>query len=762
MEWLKVEKLLTVIGDTTVLLISFIAIGIPLAIQTAKQLSDKYNAPFLAKRLINYKGINPRSLIVAATVYILISFLIRIRAIEPQKPVLILTLIYFFIIIICTALFYINMYRKSVERNEDTIKEILFNKGHVTSVHEKFNAGLELLLDGLANKSWQQEYTLILFDAMRKTREQGLRNNNILQIKNTWLFLLRLSKASRESQSAILSFNSQRLLFSLASTLIHSGNYHKYVDESRNTYSNERIELTRDIYELARWQSQQSNLGIDLALECEWIASIFDILRNPHYIHSKDGTLNALRLYIDILQLVAINHPKKILGHYKNLSESIPSVHIPDSEDIYTQYFFYRFYDYDHSFNDSKTIFEKLSELLESQNKINPHNITIDVTELEKKVDYKYLYEKALSKELRKTAANYIATLAYYARFDELIDCIEWKKPEHSTTHYIGEVLLPSSINELANQIFCCKGHEIDLRNFERHDPEIMLYRGYAAILTYFIGKNTPTSSDFFSTQQELLEISHSAKMLLGALDYLKSKKICCLDSIQLSIEFISNSLEEAKRRENNRILKAKLSSENVNIARAQIIERWANINQPDLSRSKIRHKLDFLQSLQVRYTGEIQALSVNLFSYTNDKKYFIDGYQQISNLEVFADEAFSQLYNVVCNHLFREAVVHDETSMLIDEETLLFCDKDTLIRLGFERASELTFYWRNKAVEGAEAIQTEDKTLKILRKNSYEIVLTKNVSIDGECPLFVTIEDIGDYKVNLTIGLYYSLRNLH
>ena len=166
MEWFNVDKAFSVIGDTTVLLISFIAIGIPLAIQSAKQISDKYNSPYLAKRLINFFKINPTTLILSATIYILISFLLRVEIIEKENTTLILMLVLFSAIILCTASFYINMYIKSVERNEDAIRKILFENNKTTKSKERFNSGLELLLEGLKNKSWQQEYTSILFDAM--------------------------------------------------------------------------------------------------------------------------------------------------------------------------------------------------------------------------------------------------------------------------------------------------------------------------------------------------------------------------------------------------------------------------------------------------------------------------------------------------------------------------------------------------------------------------------------------------------------------
>lgn len=764
MEWPTVEKLLSVIGDTTVLLISFIAIGIPLAIQSAKQISDKYNSPFLAKRLINYYKINPTTLISVATIYISISFLIRTGAIEPTKPTLIATLFLFLIIISCTATFYINMYRRSVERNEDLIKNLLFKRGEITKTPEKFNAGLEVLLDGIKNKSWQQEYISILFEVIKKTKESGVNRKNIIQLKTTWLFLLRLSRLTRENQNSVLSFHSQRLLFSLVSKIVHGRQYYDIVESSSFTLNNDKIDWTKDIYELARWQSHQSSLGIDLALECEWISNILHILTEPDFIYSKSGTLEALRLYIAVLQIVAKNHPKKIINHYKNLSENIPSAYFPNlNKAKYSlQTFFYRFYSGEHSFHDEKTIEEKISDALAASKNIKTSISEKDLKEIENKINYQYLYKKALKKELRRTAAEYIATLAYYERFDELIECIDWKKPSTSTINYIGEVLFPYSIPALASQIFSCKRHEIESITFERHDPEVMLYRGYAAILTHFIKKGKPTAHDFFSNQSNFPEKKHSYNMLNGALIFLKSKKFFCTKSISATTKYIKKSFNEAQEQEKNRVYSSRLNAEKIETARNKISERWKEIIHREFSLTEKANKLHLFNILVVRYTKEVQPESLNLFQYVFDKNEFLDEHQKVSNIEIFSDAACDKFQESICYHLFKEAEKLDEKSELIDNETLLFADKNTLVRLGFERENENTLYWRSKVVVGAEAIQTRDINFRILKKNSYQLVLTKNVSTDGNCPLFITFQDNGEAKVKLNIGLYYSINKIN
>ena len=574
--------------------------------------------------------------------------------------------------------------------------------------------------------------------------------------------MLRLSRVSRENQSTILSFNSQRLLFSFASKLIHSGEYHSFVDETRTSYTSERIEWTRDIYELARWQSHQSNSGIDLALECEWVSNVFGLFTKPHYSGSRDGTLDALRLYIDILNIIARDHPEKIITHYKNISNNIPSAHFPNlnKENYSPQSFFYDFYSYEHTFHDSKNIREKLTEILD-WNKRTPMNTPKEgLNSLEQKIDYEYLYRVAFNRELHITAAHYIATLAYHNRYNELTNCINWKKPENSTVHYIGEVLLPSSIGELAGQIFSCESRNIETMNFERHDPEVILYRGYAAILAYFISRDETLSYDFFVSISKYSKIKHSAEMLLIALKFLRKKDFFDENHIEISIDLITHSLENAKTREHQRVLKSKISLNLVATCKNVITGRWRDITQPDISK-RIRKKFNLFESFQVRYTNEVQTQLANILYQNLDKNYFIDEKNGISNIEIFSEAAFANFHLIAIDHIKREAKACNEKPIFISKETLLFCDRDTLISLNFECASESTGYWRSRTVEGAEAIETDCNTLRVFQKDKYEIVLTRNVSIDGENPLFVTFTDIGNTIVQLNIGLYYSIREL-
>jgi hypothetical protein len=127
-----VENLLS---DTYTLIVGFVVIGIPLALQIAVNASEKYDSALVIKRLTTGWIINPVSLIFCSTIYVILSLSLKfllpvISHTNNMNDYLIkinLTLAVGFITIIISAgYFYIRFYYRTLKSTEKCVDDFLF------------------------------------------------------------------------------------------------------------------------------------------------------------------------------------------------------------------------------------------------------------------------------------------------------------------------------------------------------------------------------------------------------------------------------------------------------------------------------------------------------------------------------------------------------------------------------------------------------------------------------------------------------------
>ncbi|WP_370256260.1 hypothetical protein, partial [Marisediminitalea sp.] len=125
-----------VVGDTFAVIAGFVAIGIPLALQIAHAISEKYDNPLIIKRATSGSFVTPTRLVVLTILYLILALLFKVlvsNVEEGYEPFILNLLektvwILFIVILLCTAIFYIRLYRKTLQPAHLFLPDLLQTK----------------------------------------------------------------------------------------------------------------------------------------------------------------------------------------------------------------------------------------------------------------------------------------------------------------------------------------------------------------------------------------------------------------------------------------------------------------------------------------------------------------------------------------------------------------------------------------------------------------------------------------------------------
>ena len=228
---------------------------------------------------------------------------------------------------------YLQIDRKpSISRLAKVLKPQLTNKSYLAEI-DSINAGLELLIYNIEQRSWDLDFKEVLFqfheiishrfDSSRQTKVVKLSVNDLAVIKNYWNTLLRLVRHARKNEDIAMSFHTQRLIADVMSWIVYHPERQSITSDSLRDETTSKICWTLDLYELARWQGYQTANGIDLILECEWFHYLFYASDKLDLKISTEGLQEFHKLAIDIFDIISKSHPHKVITFIKNISDAV-------------------------------------------------------------------------------------------------------------------------------------------------------------------------------------------------------------------------------------------------------------------------------------------------------------------------------------------------------------------------------------------------------------------------------------------------------
>ena len=799
-----------IIEYTYTLIVGFVAIGIPLAIQISGQSSEKYDNTLLAKRLTQGVFVNPVNLIVISVLYITLSLYLNLAVTDTESDLLVIPsdqaliiksilFLLFFITLISAGWFYIRLYFRSLTKTEKYINNFLMleNTLFLTSLEyvnskrqskllslwiERFrrrrfsesdmlsiNAGLEVLIEQLKSKSWESEFIEILFLFHKKVRKvyfgdykevvAPLCKSDVKLIKMYWDALIRIIRLSREAEDAKLSFHSQRLLAEVVSYIVHHPQYDLLVAESYSIISDNKINWTSDVYEIARWQGHQSGKGIDLVIECEWFGNVFGIMRDIDFKNGTKGTVAASRLVIDILYNIASEHPNKIISLFKNISANLYGdtrqgyyFTWPDDESMkWISEFWDDFNNIEFSLKNIDTLDDMLLSLSDGRAYVKygsyPLSQPLNKAEIEKAneaIKLDEIYESIFLKFIKSIGWEFSALLAFYSRWQEFYDCLEWKQPRETTAHHLGEAMLTTSVSELLELIR--RDYNVINSHFrfhDRHEIGPYAFRAFLFQLCYLHERGdgigllyTSGSIDDGIIQKQILEkLLEQEKNIKGNIFSDTVMDSVC-NVIRKSITSIDQRIQSDEKNK-------PIDSDKWTSLKNEIEQGWSD-------------NFQLSSVLNVIYKGEILSHNCCLFRNKISRKYLVD----CSERGVSGKHYGLSVANNIIQHLYNQfldiARVGSLASLAIDCH-LVFASKDKLIGLGFE-ASGINVWKHSRCPKSIAFTANSDQVLVVDSKKVMLELSSNPSSFDGENPLFSYLIDNNDSTIELIVDIFYEI----
>lgn len=803
------------ISDTYTVIVGFVAIGIPLALQIARVDSEKYSSRLLAKRLTTGRIVNPVSLVCLSVTYILLSFILKLTKStentyfnndnyylfnELQDVFTIALFIAFILTTIASGWFYIRFYFRVTTTSDSYISHLLLRKRSYfdrliekvpsllitkSFTEKKYNkndikhleAGLEALVEQFKNKNWDVVYKEILFNFHKeliqlcfgayKNPKTNISDIDIIIIKLYWNSLIKVVKISRNNYDSTMSFHSQRLLFSLIGEFIHHPNNVQIVTSEFPHEKTKKIYWTGDIYELSRWQSQQVSDGIDLILECEWVSELCGTLKEASFKYSGNGTIQAFKLLFDILHLVASKQPNKISKIYSNISENLPSFHGDNrqtywfADDIkWTNSFWMDFYNSKFDLLDFDSITKKLESLEngEAYIKYGTYGKSRLLTEKEiiesnKQPEWDELYKKSYLNYCEYIALKFVAVLAFYNLWQELFDCLEWKKPKGSNINFVGNVLLPDTPENLGKAIL--NNDQLISNDFwfiDRHNIEPYVYQGLSFILIDFFDRNKSLPTPLISSSKKNIRNRINViEKLDTQLSHLTENGIYEQGHIDSVDAVLKDSLDYLKEQDIELKKSYQPSTEQKLAFFSALEEGW----RKGLSNNK-SYNIDKL--FRVKYSDNIQPYNMKLIKQEFTKLSFSD-----SNLEVFGEISFDRTFNNIYSKLLESADECTVDNIDASRKLLFLAEEENLEKLGFSYNKSKRRPWMHSENDSWTGILTSNKKILIVDQESIEIIFTRNCIFTGQAnPLFHFFMDEDQNLMELRIDAYFNIKFLN
>jgi len=836
-------NLLSANGETYTIIVGFVVIGIPLALQNVKNDADNYNSKILVNRFTSGSIVSPLTLVILAVIYIILSF--SAKGFPKENiyfPYINLILFCLFLITtVCSGYFYIRFYKRvttssesyisrllnisplksvsktpnlfSIELNsifekiENKLKQVnskgITKKLYVLSLNQilsilkvtidrkeiniklrqtksrkytkkqidNHSAGLELLLNKFKNKNYSEQFFKLYFEYFHnlknstfgvfKNKKKSLSDSEILLLSVLWSSLIQVLKAARVNQDSMLSFRSQRALAALTSEFVHHPQVSKIIVASSPIEQDTQINLGRDIYEIARWQSQQTTDGIDLILECEWMDKLCSLLTECSFDNDTDYVLSCFKTYQNIVELNCKKHPEKILPTYKNLADSLPFVdHVYDYQYHLPQEIRWLF-DYWLDFQESKFYLyetQKVKEHLETlingiaYIKHGEYGISRPLTQEEYEQTLVHLKRDKLYKQAYIYQCEYsilvmIGYIAFYKRWKELKECLYWRQPLGTKVNYCGEAILPESVAALENLISDNFDKINDLMFFvDRHEAINFIFKGLCAILVFFNERNAPITVLFSNPNQtkvkeniEILELLKKQITNINNEDYFNDESVNTVQKV------IDDSLIVLQERSLNFQKDRKINSEEKSQFNNQLFSGFENKENP--------YKLNNL--FKVSFTKNILPNQAKLIKGDISKDH-------ITYSEHIGAQAHTRLFNHVYQFLTKSATKTVFNKLNSQDNIIIFANSETLINYGFIKEKNDIIRQHTQNLNWKGVVVNNDKSLCV-HTEDIEITLTKNVTFLGNCPLFAVIsDDKSSLQVKIIIDAYFDIEILN
>ncbi|WP_138625736.1 MULTISPECIES: hypothetical protein [Pseudoalteromonas] len=651
------------------------------------------------------------------------------------------------------------------------LEPLLTKKSNLAEI-DSINAGLELLIYNIEQRSWDLDFKEVLsqfhatislrFDSSRQIKAVKLSANDLAVIKNYWNTLLRLVRHARKNEDIAMSFHTQRLIADVMSWIVYNPERQLITSESFRDETSSKICWVLDLYQLARWQGYQTTNGIDLILECEWFHYLFYASDKLDLKTSTDGLQEFHKLAIDIFDIIAKSHPHKVITFIKNISDAVSFgqeqqsyySHMLDEEIKWVSNFWIDFNKINFSIDSVDEIINKISSLSngEAFEKYKNSSTSKPLNELQLRtilsiIKIDEIFERIHFKLVKRMGWDVTARLAYYQRWVEFYECLYWKQPKEADANYCGETLLAHSSNELTNLIFVdYQQIEHYWRFKERHAIKTYAYRAFLFQLCFFAEQGEEpkliyTSGQFseLSTQLDILE------SLLKQERYIRSLR-CWNPHVTNVCNNLRKSIQNLEKRKLRFITHSKISGEKWHELQESIEKGWENT-------------ISLGNVIDIEYSHEVAKNKLLLSKYSVKRENLITGcsFNAYSpNMSQLNHTRFITMLYRTCLSFVKN---QQQEKIILPEETpaLYFSTQENLKLLGFKRSR--TMFWENEKHKNILAISADSHLLVDCSK--VKLKITKNLCSQRHSPLFISLNDLNEPMVQVKAEMYFDLEIL-
>ena len=664
---------------------------------------------------------------------------------------------------------YLQIDRKpSISRLAKVLKPQLTNKSYLAEI-DSINAGLELLIYNIEQRSWDLDFKEVLFqfheiishrfDSSRQTKVVKLSVNDLAVIKNYWNTLLRLVRHARKNEDIAMSFHTQRLIADVMSWIVYHPERQSITSDSLRDETTSKICWTLDLYELARWQGYQTANGIDLILECEWFHYLFYASDKLDLKISTEGLQEFHKLAIDIFDIISKSHPHKVITFIKNISDAVSFgqeqrfyySHMLDEEIQWLRNFWIDFNKTNFSIESVDEIMCNISSLSNGRafDKYKESSVSKPLNELQLKntlstIKVDEIFECIHFKLVKRMGWDVTARLAYYQRWAELYECLYWKQPKEADANFCGETLLAHSSNELANLIFADYLQIEHYRRFkERHAIKTYAYRAFLFQLCFFTEQGeeskliyTSGQFDALTTQLDILESLLKQERFIRSLRSWNPHVTNVCDNLRASIQ----NLEKRKLRLTTH---SKINEKKWQALQESIEKGWESL-------------FILASIMEVNFKPEVAKKRTQLSRFNVSRADLIGD----KEANAYNPDMGRFVHEKFIGFLYRKFLaVAKERYFTLPKETpyLYFAPLQSLQQLGFKRSSSL--YWESSEYDNILAINAEKCILVDCTK--VKLRITKNLCSNNDSPLFISLTNKHESILEVYIDVYFDVEFL-
>ncbi len=470
----------------------------------------------------------------------------------------------------------------------DKIKTKLLNLKNYKSLKnkvdlEKLRARIEIVREGIilspSDQTLEKGLNLLVSDVTAIFYKDGLffpfTEKKLSLVTSLCRSLVEISDFTSRHNRGIY-FSSQRLLHNISFYLLSHPDYEKLFRHSWDSNTEDRVEITRILYDLAERQNMNPRPTGDVTAEGEFSGRIFDIINYKIYsiTPNKVGLKDAFQLWKDHCRSSATINPSRLKYLYENLRDAATHNYIHDIDRPYI-------YPEPAWFQDWLSLFVKLKpsiymledyqDAYNSLNGIQANGEWASISIMAKNSVFQEIsswkLEDIQAACIQSTALNSIGYLfgviALYGRWRELKDCWYSTQPVYASALFCSHDFFNRNLPSFCNWMIANIAEQDDAVFFVgRHSLNKNILKACIVLVADELNSNTLAALPMASNS--VVEINKAVVVVQGLLLHVE-----LIEDVNVRLAFDWKDSSDVLRNKVDLVLKNTLDNLNSNLSKA-------------------------------------------------------------------------------------------------------------------------------------------------------------------------------------------------